>query len=193
MLRLLGQVLEETGYDISSVIDPNVFLETSIGEQRVRLYIITGVPMDTEFVPRTKGEIKQLKWFPINQLPSHKNDRYFNKVNGSANMFYMVMPFVKPLREWIANGTKGREGRRRHRSSTNNTSDQNSNHKPSRHNQSPEETPSFERQHSATESPPKRKENTKGKSRKSLFNGFGTVWFGAERGPLHWSLHNNKY
>lgn len=94
-LILFLQVLEETGYDISPLIDPNVFLETSIGEQYVRLYIIPGVPTTTEFVPRTKGEIKQLKWFPINQLPSHKNDRSFNKVNGSTNMFYMVMPFVK--------------------------------------------------------------------------------------------------
>ncbi|KAG0728493.1 m7GpppN-mRNA hydrolase [Chionoecetes opilio] len=119
----IREVLEETGYDISSQIDPNVFLETSIGEQYVRLYIIPGVPTTHDFVPRTKGEIKQLKWFTIGQLPSHKNDRNFNKVNGSTNMFYMVMPFVKPLREWVAarhrGNTGGREGRRRHRSSTN--------------------------------------------------------------------------
>ena len=94
-IEALLQVLEETGYDISPLIDPNVFLETSIGEQYVRLYIIPGVPTNIDFVPRTKGEIKQLKWFSINQLPSHKNDRSFNKVNGSTNMFYMVMPFVK--------------------------------------------------------------------------------------------------
>ncbi|XP_045108466.1 m7GpppN-mRNA hydrolase-like [Portunus trituberculatus] len=125
----IREVLEETGYDISPLIDPNVFLETSIGEQYVRLYIIPGVPTNIDFVPRTKGEIKQLKWFSINHLPSHKNDRSFNKVNGSTNMFYMVMPFVKPLREWVAvrhrsgasgsNGcTGGREGRRRHRSTS---------------------------------------------------------------------------
>lgn len=196
----IREVLEETGYDISKLIDPNVYLETSIGEQSVRLYIITGVPMDTSFIPRTKGEIKQLKWFPIHQLPSHKNDRNFNRVNGSTNMFYMVMPFVKQLREWIASGVRGREGRRRHRSSTNNTSDQNSGHRQSRHNQSPvtageasrrpqsssdssrkhqnmvfssfikEEITSFEKQRNTTDSSPRRKENAKGKTRKALFN-----------------------
>lgn len=89
------QVLEETGYNITSLLDPNIYLETSIGEQFVRLYIIPGVPTSTQFVPRTKGEIKQVKWFPVNQLPAHKNDRTFSKTNGSTNMFYMVMPFVK--------------------------------------------------------------------------------------------------
>ncbi|KAG7156516.1 m7GpppN-mRNA hydrolase-like [Homarus americanus] len=146
----IREVLEETGYDISPLIDPVVYLETSIGEQFVRLYIIPGVSTATEFVPRTKGEIKQLKWFPINQLPSHKNDRNFNKLNGSTNMFYMVMPFVKPLREWLAsrhratvNGTSnngGREGRRRHRSSTNNSADHHQSYNQTRHSHSPATT-----------------------------------------------------
>ncbi|XP_047501502.1 m7GpppN-mRNA hydrolase-like isoform X1 [Penaeus chinensis] len=142
----IREVLEETGYDISHLIDENVFLETSIGEQFVRLYIIPGVPMETEFVPRTKGEIKQLKWFPIHQLPVHKYDRNFNKLNGSTNTFYMVMPFVKPLREWLANRTRasngngnGREGRRRHRSSTTSTSDR-QNYNQLHHSHSPAAT-----------------------------------------------------
>ncbi|KAK8396039.1 hypothetical protein O3P69_005255 [Scylla paramamosain] len=153
----IREVLEETGYDISPLIDPNVFLETSIGEQYVRLYIIPGVPTNIDFVPRTKGEIKQLKWFSIGQLPSHKNDRSFNKVNGSTNMFYMVMPFVKPLREWVAarhrsgasgggGCTGGREGRRRHRSTstsvtttttTTTTAATAENHNGTRHSHSP--------------------------------------------------------
>ncbi|XP_045612052.1 m7GpppN-mRNA hydrolase [Procambarus clarkii] len=205
----IREVLEETGYDISPLIDPSGYLETSIGEQFVRLYIIPGVSTTTEFVPRTKGEIKQLKWFPISQLPSHKNDRNFNKVNGSTNMFYMVMPFVKPLREWLANRQRaavngtgngaGREGRRRHRSSTT-AADHNQSYSQTRHSHSPattsdtakrpqptpdtsrkqqstafssyiqEEAAGFERLRINTDSSPRRREaSTKAKSRKSLF------------------------
>ncbi|KAB7498667.1 m7GpppN-mRNA hydrolase [Armadillidium nasatum] len=123
---MIRYVLEETGYDISSQINKDIYLETTIGEQKVRLYIIPGVSMTTEFVPRTKGEIKELKWFPIHQLPTHKNDRNYSKSGGPTNMFYMVMPFVKPLREWLAQRSRcasiepksgnTRETRRRHRS-----------------------------------------------------------------------------
>ncbi|KAL7632816.1 UNVERIFIED_CONTAM: hypothetical protein RMT77_016882 [Armadillidium vulgare] len=122
----IREVLEETGYDISSQINKDIYLETTIGEQKVRLYIIPGVSMTTDFVPRTKGEIKELKWFPIHQLPTHKNDRNYSKSGGPTNMFYMVMPFVKPLREWLAQRSRcasiepksgnTRETRRRHRS-----------------------------------------------------------------------------
>ncbi|KAK3879651.1 hypothetical protein Pcinc_015804 [Petrolisthes cinctipes] len=143
----IREVLEETGYDITSLLDPNLYLETSIGEQFVRLYIIPGVPTNTQFVPRTKGEIKQVKWFQINQLPAHKNDRTFSKANGSTNMFYMVMPFVKPIREWLANHHRnqngGREGRRRHRSSGTGSSTDNyhhSHHQGYRHSHSPATT-----------------------------------------------------
>ncbi|KAK7070145.1 mRNA-decapping enzyme subunit 2 [Halocaridina rubra] len=188
----IREVLEETGFDISNMIDPNIYLEMSIGEQRVRLYIITGVPMNTEFIPRTRGEIKQLKWFHISQLPSHKNDRNFNnKTKGSTNMFYMVMPFVKPLREWIANGTKGREGQRRHRSGTS-VSDQSS-HRQSRQNHSPvalgdslKKQPNLsdsgrhiqsmvfssvaKEQHALADNSARRRDTSKSKTRKTLFS-----------------------
>ncbi|KAB7502945.1 m7GpppN-mRNA hydrolase [Armadillidium nasatum] len=122
----IREVLEETGYDISSQINKDIYFEKTFGEQKVRLYIIPGVSMTTEFIPRTKGEIKELKWFPIHQLPTHKNDRNYSKSGGPTNKYYMVMPFVKPLKEWLAqrsrcvsiepNSGNTRKTRRRHRS-----------------------------------------------------------------------------
>ncbi|CAL4101019.1 unnamed protein product, partial [Meganyctiphanes norvegica] len=102
----IREVLEETGFDIAPLIDPSQYLETVIGEQYVRLYIIPGVPTNTEFCPKTKGEIKQLKWFQIHQLPQHKNDRNFSSQYGSTNMYYMVMPFVK---KWLKDSGQGYE------------------------------------------------------------------------------------
>jgi len=43
------QVLEETGCDVSTFLYLDDYIEVSIGQQRVRLYIITGVKRDTVF------------------------------------------------------------------------------------------------------------------------------------------------
>lgn len=51
------QVLEETGFDVSRLLNMDDFLEVVIGQQRVRLYIIAGVKEDTAFAPLTKKEI----------------------------------------------------------------------------------------------------------------------------------------
>lgn len=51
------QVLEETGFDVSKLLNMDDYIEVVIGQQRVRLYIITGVKEDTVFAPLTKKEI----------------------------------------------------------------------------------------------------------------------------------------
>lgn len=63
------QVYEETGFDISTYLTPENFLEFKLNEQISRLYIIPGVSMDTQFAPRTRKEIRvgQQKLFTFNQ------------------------------------------------------------------------------------------------------------------------------
>lgn len=51
------EVLEETGYDASELIYSKWYIEQSIRSQNIRLYIIPGVPLDTQFAPRTRNEI----------------------------------------------------------------------------------------------------------------------------------------
>lgn len=51
------EVLEETGYDASELINPDWFIEHSIRNQSIRLYVIPGVPLDSPFAPRTRNEI----------------------------------------------------------------------------------------------------------------------------------------
>jgi hypothetical protein len=50
-------VLEETGYDIEPLLKTQDFIELTMREQLIRLYIIQGVPEETEFLPRTRKEI----------------------------------------------------------------------------------------------------------------------------------------
>ena len=51
------QVLEETGFDVSKLINQDEFIELTFGPQRVRLYIVGGVKEDTAFACQTKKEI----------------------------------------------------------------------------------------------------------------------------------------
>ncbi|CAN8015026.1 hypothetical protein HPB47_007526 [Ixodes persulcatus] len=106
------EVLEETGFDISPFLNPTEYIERQVFDTQVRLYLVVGVPRDTSFSPRTRKEIKSVDWFAIADLPSHKRDQAPRATLGlNANAFFMVMPFVKPLRKWIFNSRQRRSQR----------------------------------------------------------------------------------
>ncbi|KAF8096459.1 hypothetical protein N665_0308s0033 [Sinapis alba] len=75
----IREVLEETGLDVSKLLKKEEYIEfTFRGEQRVRLYIVSGVKDDTSFAPLTKKEI----------------------ITGLK--LYMVAPFLTSLKSWIS-------------------------------------------------------------------------------------------
>ncbi|CAH2049586.1 unnamed protein product, partial [Iphiclides podalirius] len=109
------EVLEETGFDISKLINKNDYIEAMIHDQIVRLYIIGDIPLDTKFQPRTRNEIKACEWFPLADLPSNRKDMTPKvKMGVSPNAFFMVLPFVKRMRRWVAERAQ-RQGTRRAR------------------------------------------------------------------------------
>jgi mRNA-decapping enzyme subunit 2 len=59
----IREVLEETGFDITTLIKGDEYLQIQINEQVIRLYIITNVSRNTKFEPRTRREIKVLAFF----------------------------------------------------------------------------------------------------------------------------------
>ncbi|CAJ0958123.1 unnamed protein product, partial [Ranitomeya imitator] len=80
------EVLEETGFDIKDRICSNDYIELRINDQLARLYIIPG----------------NIEWFPIEKLPCHKNDMTpKSKLGLAPNKFFMVIPFIRPLRDWL--------------------------------------------------------------------------------------------
>ena len=109
----IREVYEETGYDISKRINPNDYLSQVINDQTSWLYLISGVPDDTNFSPKTKKEIRDIKWFPIASLPASKKEEMppqndpRNPLNLTHNNLYMVIPFVRGLRKWLAARHKG--------------------------------------------------------------------------------------
>lgn len=97
------EVMEETGFDITSYIKPSQFIELQIMEQLTRLYYVVGVPALTKFEPKTRGEIKSVEWFNLDDLPCHKKDQTPKQnLSLGPNSFFMVIPFVKAIRKWVS-------------------------------------------------------------------------------------------
>ncbi|KAI8433975.1 hypothetical protein MSG28_012126 [Choristoneura fumiferana] len=110
------EVLEETGFDISKLINKNDYIEAIIHDQIVRLYLIPYISRDTKFQPRTRNEIKACEWFPLADLPSNKKDMTPKvKMGVSPNAFFMVLPFVKRMRRWVSERNPKSLGTRRTR------------------------------------------------------------------------------
>ncbi|WEW61069.1 mRNA-decapping enzyme subunit 2 [Emydomyces testavorans] len=103
------EVYEETGFDIkhAGLIEDEEkvkYIDISMREQNMRLYVIRGVPKDAHFEPRTRKEISKIEWYKLSDLPTQKNVKQeeSNGPNSNRNKFYMVAPFLGPLKKWIA-------------------------------------------------------------------------------------------
>ncbi|KAF9163821.1 mRNA-decapping enzyme subunit 2 [Mortierella sp. AD011] len=112
-LCAVREVWEETGYDVADRIRDEDFVEQTIKDQRIRLYIIKGVPEDTVFEPQTRKEISKIEWHYIAELPASRpkpSDKgtHSGKESGTerasgkgSSRYYMVTPFVHKLKSWI--------------------------------------------------------------------------------------------
>jgi mRNA-decapping enzyme subunit 2 len=88
------EVYEECGCDICDLgfIPENLqSISCTVGQHRVELFIVAGVPEETYFTPIARKEVWQVKWFGFNSLPK-KN--------------WCVLPFMSPLKKWIAKNSK---------------------------------------------------------------------------------------
>ncbi|UKZ68989.1 uncharacterized protein TrAtP1_010009 [Trichoderma atroviride] len=106
------EVYEETGLDLREAgLVPNevkpIYIEIPMREQHLRLYVFRDVPMDTVFQPRTRKEISKIEWYKLSDLPTlrkkgpQNNNHYDSSPGTNANKFYMVAPFLVPLKKWI--------------------------------------------------------------------------------------------
>ncbi|CAA2954445.1 mRNA-decapping enzyme subunit 2 [Olea europaea subsp. europaea] len=96
----IREVMEETGFDFSKLLNKDDYIEMIFGPQRVRLYIVAGVKDDTAFAPLTKKEISEIAWHRIDELHPASDDVISRATTGLK--LYMVAPFLKSLKTWIA-------------------------------------------------------------------------------------------
>jgi mRNA-decapping enzyme subunit 2 len=111
----IREVYEETGFDIraAGLVPDNEavkYIEITMREQQMRLYVFRDVPMDTHFQPRTRKEISKIQWYRLSELPAFRkkgsqapNDA---AAAANANKFYMVAPFLVPLKKWVVQQKK---------------------------------------------------------------------------------------
>ncbi|KAK3683098.1 mRNA-decapping enzyme subunit 2 [Vermiconidia calcicola] len=104
----IREVYEETGYNVRQAgLVPEKeeevkYIDITMREQHMRLFVFRGVSEDTYFEPRTRKEISKISWYSIRDLPGFKKQKGHGDGEGvNANKFYMVAPFLGPLKKWI--------------------------------------------------------------------------------------------
>ena len=92
----IREVYEETGVDLSAVLDSTQFIQLHLhgGEQRNRMYIVPNVDEATLFCPQTRKEIGDVKWHFITDIQQSTNTKGDTK-------YFMVQRFMPELRRWI--------------------------------------------------------------------------------------------
>ncbi|KAF2825994.1 hypothetical protein CC86DRAFT_37528 [Ophiobolus disseminans] len=120
------EVWEETGHDlrVSDLVLPDEEMKkitVTMREQSMMLYVFRGVPEDYPFEPQTRKEISKIDWYKLTDLPTlRRKNQAQQQIPGQdmikESSFYMVAPFLGPLKAWIKQQHK--LDRQRVRSST---------------------------------------------------------------------------
>lgn len=132
----IREVYEETGFHVRDAgligDDENAkYIDITMREQQLRLYVFPNIPMDAQFAPRTRKEISKIQWFKLSDLPTLKKQKQppdqSEDLDIAANKFYMVAPFMVPLKKWISQRKKTGKPRKRNKTpaSSNVTNDLN--------------------------------------------------------------------
>lgn len=98
----IREVFEETGFDISQHgANDKDFVEMVMGEQKIKLFIVSGISEDTVFVPQTRKEISATEWHTFDKILERSPTT--QKTSGK---YWPVIPFVRKLKRWIAQNKK---------------------------------------------------------------------------------------
>lgn len=117
----IREVYEETGFHVRDAglvgDDENMkYIDVTMREQQLRLYVFPGIPMDAHFAPRTRKEISKIQWYKLSELPTLKKQKQqqgqSEDLATTANKFYMVAPFMVPLKKWIQQQRKAAKPRK---------------------------------------------------------------------------------
>jgi mRNA-decapping enzyme subunit 2 len=95
------EVLEETSYDISQLIQQDLYLEKVVSFKTVRLFLVAGVEEEFNFQPRVRGEIQEIRWWNLDQLPQSMSDKQTKQRLGvGLQQLFTTIPFIRDVRLW---------------------------------------------------------------------------------------------
>ena len=103
----IREVWEETGFDIraAGLVPENErdvkYIDITMREQHMRMFVFRNVPLDTYFEPKTRKEISKISWYNLRDLPGFVRRNRNEGDNGNTNKFYMVAPFMSHIKKWI--------------------------------------------------------------------------------------------
>lgn len=135
----IREVYEETGFDVRNAglvgeDETPKYIDITMREQQLRLYIFADVPMNAQFAPRTRKEISKIQWFKLSELPTLKKQKQppdqSEDLDVIVNKFYMVAPFMVPLKKWISQRKKVEKSQKRKKKLSNITDNMNPHQQP---------------------------------------------------------------
>lgn len=88
----LRELEEETGFDASNLIDEDEFVERTIKGKNYKIFIIKGVPDDTNFLPKVRYEIVDIQWMDI---------KFLTKAVKTTSNYYLVGSMLKSILSYI--------------------------------------------------------------------------------------------
>lgn len=89
---------EELGFDVSKLIDENLYFEdVPLIGRRSKMYIIKNIDKTILFRPRTRKEIGDIQWMPVTNIPYRKS-----KVTKYNRPIWPLTRFERKLRNWIS-------------------------------------------------------------------------------------------
>ena len=111
----IRELYEETGFNVrqAGLLPQNEstvkHLFQEIKDQEIRLFVFRNVPEDIVFQPQTRGEISEVRWWKISDLPAyrHRSHRGISlpqvesDAASKAARFFMVAPFLDKLKKWV--------------------------------------------------------------------------------------------
>lgn len=98
----IREVEEETGFDLTGLINPADNIQTQISAQSVTMFIVKDIDESTVFETQTRNEIGAIEWVKLTDLPTWTGRRGPKATGGKGQKkFYNVTPFVGPLKRWL--------------------------------------------------------------------------------------------
>ncbi|CCK71996.1 decapping enzyme complex catalytic subunit KNAG_0I02110 [Huiozyma naganishii CBS 8797] len=93
----IREVDEEIGFDLTTYIDADQFVERTISGKNYKIYIIKAVPEDFPFKPKVRNEIDKIQWFDFKKVTKMVNKSH----GGNQYKFYLINSMIRSLSIWV--------------------------------------------------------------------------------------------
>lgn len=91
----IREVKEEIGFDLTSYIQKDQFIERNIQGKNYKIFIVFNIPDDFDFKPQVRNEIEKIEWKDFRKIM-----KSINKSNNGVK-YYLINSMIRPLAMWV--------------------------------------------------------------------------------------------